>query len=127
MIYLASPYSHEDPAVREQRFEEVSAAAAALMARGVHLFCPITHTHPMAVQGSLPTDFAFWEQCDRWYLERCDAIVIAKIDGWRQSNGVKAERKIAAELGLPDIAYDRGGHPTWDLAADKVVSILGEL
>ena len=127
MIYLASPYSHEDPRVRDQRFDEVSAAAAALMARGVQLFCPISHTHPIAVMGDLPKGFEFWETYDRWFLERCDAIVIAKINGWRQSKGVTAEREIAAELGLPDVAYDRGGHPTWDLAADKVVSILDGL
>ena len=28
MIYLASPYSHSDPAVREQRYEAACQAAA---------------------------------------------------------------------------------------------------
>ncbi len=34
MIYLASPYSHPDPAVREQRFRAAGDTAAALIRAG---------------------------------------------------------------------------------------------
>ena len=34
MIYLATPYSHPDPAVREQRFQVVNRAASSLKRRG---------------------------------------------------------------------------------------------
>ena len=34
MIYLASPYSHPDPAVREERFREACRAAAKLISLG---------------------------------------------------------------------------------------------
>jgi hypothetical protein len=51
MIYLASPYSHPDPAVREARFREACRAAAKLMRLGQPAFSPIVHGHPIAVYG----------------------------------------------------------------------------
>lgn len=47
MIYLASPYSHPDPAVEELRFEAACEAACKLMQQGHHVFSPIAHTHPV--------------------------------------------------------------------------------
>jgi nucleoside 2-deoxyribosyltransferase len=100
MIYLASPYSHSDPAVREQRFRAVCQAAARLMRNGEIVFSPIAHGHPIALHG-LPNDWRFWEWHDREQLLRCDELVVLTIDGWRESEGVQAEIRIAAELGKP--------------------------
>lgn len=100
MIYLASPYSHPDPAVREARFQQVCRAAAALIRAGRPVFSPIAHSHPIAAYG-LPTDWAFWESLLRNYLGRCDELVVLIMDGWRESVGVTAEITIATELGKP--------------------------
>ena len=56
MIYLASPYSHPDPAVMEQRFETACRVAGWLMARGEIVFCPIAMSHSVAVRYDLPRD-----------------------------------------------------------------------
>ena len=59
MIYLACPYSHPDNNVREHRFKMANRAAAKLMGEGHIIYSPISHTHPIAVEGDLPLDWAY--------------------------------------------------------------------
>lgn len=100
MIYLASPYSHSEAVVREERFRAACQATARLIAAGHVVFSPIVHGHPLVHHG-LPTDWSFWEQFDRDHLVRCDEVVVLTLDGWRESVGVAAEIRIAEELGKP--------------------------
>lgn len=101
LIYLASPYSNSDPAVRLARFHAVCREAARLMARGRLVFSPIAHTHPIAEAGQLPLGWPFWERYDRRMIGACDELHVLRLDGWRTSVGVQAEIAIAAELGKP--------------------------
>ena len=121
MIYLASPYSHPDAAVREQRFHAVCRMAAALMQQGHVVFAPIVHGHPLVGHG-LPTDWLFWEQYDREHLRRCDELMVLRLDGWRESVGVAAEIRIAAELGKPVRYVDPPGAATLAHVAKEVES-----
>jgi hypothetical protein len=59
MIYLCSPYTHPDPAVREARYEAACRTAAHLMRSGKIVFSPIAHSHGIAQYG-LPKDWSFW-------------------------------------------------------------------
>jgi len=111
MIYLASPFSHPDAAVREARFRDACRAAARLMRAGKIVFSPIAHSFPIAQHG-LPVDWHFWEPFDRAHLERCDEVVVLTLDGWRESVGVQAEIRIAAELGKPVRYLDPDWAPT---------------
>jgi len=104
VIYLASPYTHADPAVMEARFDAVCRAAGALMAAGEMVYSPIAHTHPIAIRCALPRDFAFWEAFDKRMISACDSLTVLKLDGWTESHGVKSEMDIAFRLGIP-IAY----------------------
>ena len=99
--YLASPYSHPDPAVREVRFQAVCRAAAVLMGAGLHVFSPIAHTHPIALVGELPGDWEYWAKYDEAVLQTCRSIVVLQLDGWNASRGVQGERDIATLLHLP--------------------------
>jgi nucleoside 2-deoxyribosyltransferase len=100
MIYLASPYSHPDPAVREERFRAACQVTAELIRAGDAVISPVVQGHPLAAFG-LPTDWQFWETLDRHQLARCDEVVVLMLDGWRESVGVQTEIRIAAELGKP--------------------------
>ena len=100
MIYLASPYSHPDPAVREKRFRAACQVTAELIRAGDAVIAPVVQGHPLAAFG-LPTDWHFWETLDRHQLARCDEVVVLMLDGWRESVGVQTEIRIAAELGKP--------------------------
>lgn len=56
MIYLASPYSHPEPRIKEARFR----AAAQLFKRGHLVFCPIAMSHPLAVYGNMDGSWETW-------------------------------------------------------------------
>jgi nucleoside 2-deoxyribosyltransferase len=105
VIYLASPYSHPEPCVREERFHAVCRKAAELIREGMIVFCPIAHSHPMTAFG-LPVDWDYWEAFDRIFLEHCSEVWVLMLDGWRESKGVAAEVGIARELGKPVVYVD---------------------
>ena len=100
MIYIASPYSHPDIAVRQRRFLAVCEFASEMMRRGLHVLSPIAHTHPIAEYG-LPLDWAFWHEYDTELLGLCSEVIVLKLPGWKDSVGVNAEIKIAEEFNLP--------------------------
>ena len=98
-IYLACPYSHPDPAVREARFEAVNRAAAQLMRLGHSVFSPISMTHPIAEAADLPKGWDFWAAQDLPFLEWCDKVVVLMLPGWKESTGVDEEVRIALDMG----------------------------
>ena len=104
LVYLAVPYSDKDWAVKENRFDRVNQVAAILIARGENIFSPISMAHPIAKAGDLPGNWEFWDKFDRAYLECCKKMYVLMLDGWENSNGVKAEIKIAEELKI-EIEY----------------------
>lgn len=101
LVYLAVPYSHPDAAVRLYRFETVNRMAAKLMREGVHIFSPISHTHPIALAGDLPLGWEYWGAYDRAILNACKKLLILQLEGWSTSKGVTEEMTIAIELGIP--------------------------
>jgi hypothetical protein len=100
MIYLASPYSHPDPLVRDARFHATCRAAAHLIRDGHSVFPPIVIGHALVPHG-LPPDWTFWEPHVRGQLERASSLAVLTLPGWRESVGVQAEIEIARSLGLP--------------------------
>lgn len=109
LIYLASPYSHDDPEVRQQRFEQVCKTANDLMQQGYQVFCPIAHSHPIEQAGGKIESHEFWMKQDIAILKHCTELVICTINGWQDSRGVKHERELAEDLLLP-ISYIM---PSW--------------
>jgi hypothetical protein len=101
MIYLAQPYSHHDPAVRQHRYEQGMLLTAQLAASDAIVYAPIVHWHEVALRHDLPTDFAFWQRICLAMLGRSSQMLIAKLPGWKESVGVNAEREYAYSLGLP--------------------------
>ena len=110
MIYLASPYSDPDPAVRCARFEAVCDYAAVMIRAGHHVYSPIAHSHPIAERG-LPGGWPFWAEHNRIMLGRCQSVVVLALPGWEQSWGVQAEVAIANELGLTVTIVNPVGDP----------------
>jgi hypothetical protein len=98
MIYLATPYSHVDPLIRQARFDAACRAAAGLIRTGRPVIAPTVQGHPLVRYG-VPDDWAFWEPLAREYLCRCDEVVVLQLDGWQESEGVQAEMALAAALG----------------------------
>ena len=101
LVYLACPYSDKKASVRLSRFNSVNKIAAQLMLQGMHIFSPISHTHPIAEAGGLPKGWDFWEGYDRAILATCAKMIVLQLDGWDISKGVQAEITIATELEIP--------------------------
>lgn len=101
MAYLASPHSHPDAQVREDRYRAVCRAAAWMFRHGLWVYAPIAHTHQIAIDGEFPADFDAWREYDRHMLSLCDRLCVLKLDGWKESKGVQAEIAMASEFHLP--------------------------
>ena len=99
MIYLASPYTHVDAAVRESRFDAACLATSALMRAGLSVYSPIVHSHPLVRYG-LPIEWEFWQAHDCEHLRRCNKVMVLTLDGWKASRGVRAEIALAIQLDL---------------------------
>ena len=97
LIYLASPYSHPDPAVVHYRFIQTGAVLAKAIEHGHLMFSPIVHSHPIAdliswdpinhAEGEL----SGWMKYDFDFIDKCDELWVLQLDGWKESRGVKAE------------------------------------
>lgn len=91
MIYLASPYSHPNPARIRMRFEAARFATASLLLQGLTVYSPIVHGHAIASAHDLPADFEWWMRHCIDMLSRAGDLYVLKLDGWEESRGVKAE------------------------------------
>ena len=116
MIYLASPYSHPDPAVRDQRYLAACRATVRLLLAGYTTFSPIVHGHALA-DFSLPMDWKFWAQHDQQYLRRCNELIVLALPGWDESEGVQAEVALAQRLGKVVRYYPESSLPGRDVCA----------
>lgn len=113
LIYLASPYSHPDQYVRYERYATIARIAGKLVKDGHVLFCPITHSHPMAQRSTVPEGaegHKIWMNLDLTILERCDILYVVMIKGWEESRGVQEEIKFAHNKGLPVYYIDKLGN-----------------
>lgn len=101
-IYLASPYTHPDPAVRQMRFEQACQAAAKLMLAGHAVFSPIAHSHSVETIGIQQVkNGAFWKSQDIPLLRHASKLMVLKLDGWLESSGIGWEMDTAHALMIP--------------------------
>src|SRR5262245_27488339 len=91
LIYLATPYS-KYPAGIEQAFVDAAALTGRLLVEGLRVYSPIAHTHPIAVWGQLdPYDHSIWLPFDEAIMTAASALLVAEMDGWRESKGIAHE------------------------------------
>ena len=100
IAYLACPYSHRDPKVKNLRYSIATKVAYDLMSKGIQVYSPLTHNIPIDKLG-FHGDWTTWQDFDRSMLARCDRLIVLKLAGWEESRGVSAEIEHATELNLP--------------------------
>jgi hypothetical protein len=93
--YLASPYTHTDKVVVQERFEETEQCLAWLLGMKVWAYSPIVHCHALATKRSLPTDYKFWLDYNHAMILGSNGILVLCMEGWRESKGVQEEIKFA--------------------------------
>lgn len=108
-VYLAIPYS----GIREMSFRIANEVTAKLMDEGYVVFSPISHSHTLAQQETLPTDWEFWKMQDTEFVRWADEIHVVVIgeNGYelmKNSVGVQFELQLAQELNkvIKHINYD---------------------
>lgn len=101
MIYLATPYTHDDKAVREQRYREAVATSFKLTVNGHNIFSPIIMTHDMGVTFGLPYQYEFWEKWCHDFISSSNLFLVACMDGWEGSGGVSRESSYARSINKP--------------------------
>ncbi len=91
LIYLASPYS-KYPYGIDEAFHDICLVTGRLIMKGLNVFSPIAHTHPIAKSCNAdPFDYKLWQPSDDAVLDRCDAMLVVKMSGWELSTGVEYE------------------------------------
>lgn len=102
-IYLASPYSHPDAEVREWRYQAACRKAAQYVAKGIAVFAPIVHSHPLVthLKAEQCMDFDLWMKMDLPLLKDAAELHVLCIEGWRSSRGVTREIEFAQQCGIP--------------------------
>jgi hypothetical protein len=95
MIYLASPYTHENENVMENRYDKTRKVTEFLLSRGLPVYSSIVYGHHL----KLPHMWEFWKAFDLDMITLCDIIIVLTLDGWKESIGVQAEIEHAKSLG----------------------------
>lgn len=99
MIYLASPYSHSDPAIREMRYRQAEEAMVQMLRSGEAVYSPIAMTHAAVARYNLSLESGYWRPHNYAILARCDELRVLKIPGWDSSIGVGEEIEYAIDSG----------------------------
>ena len=98
-IYLAISYT----GMCESSYEQANKASVLILNKGLNVFSPITHSHPLTLlQGyTVPHTWDYWQHIDYQFMDWCDElwVLIPKegIEVLRKSTGVTAEIKYAKE------------------------------
>jgi hypothetical protein len=99
MIYLATPYYHENPKMMVRRFDNVTKAAAWLCEQGHSVYSPITHGHLIDRASTEGIDLEVWKECERTIMPICSELLILLLHQWEKSDGIKREKKLARKFG----------------------------
>jgi len=98
MIYLASPYTHNDEDIVLYRVDAVCKAAGYFMRQGLNIISPIAHCHSIAKVSELPTDYKYWHKYNHALINICTEYWILLLSGWQESTGIIGETAYADSI-----------------------------
>lgn len=112
MLYIACPFSCDDPRVRKRRYEIATNVLFECMRHGIPAFSPVSHGFDVTEHYGKAGDVshATWMQLDLAILKGCSALLVIEVSDWRESIGVTAEIDMARSLSIP-IYYVKPGGP----------------
>lgn len=93
--YLASPYTHREYDVMEQRYDIACEALVWLLDRKIWTISPIVQQHEIVKKYDMPRTYAYWSQYNKALLKDAMGLLVLTIDGWEESVGVQEEMKLA--------------------------------
>ena len=105
LVYLAIPYSSDDPKEIEYRVEMLCKIDSLLMKQGVFTVSPV-FKHFTLKYRNLPGNWTYWEKYSKNLMSKCDALYIIKLNGWKNSEGIREEIAEAKRLCIPIVYLD---------------------
>jgi Domain of unknown function (DUF1937) len=99
--YLASPYTHPDPAVVLEHYEAALKATNWLLSKRIWTYSPIVHCHELANRFDLPIHAEYWEEYNRAMLLSAIGLFVLDIPGRKTSRGVIFEWHLARDESIP--------------------------
>lgn len=91
LCYLGTPYTNF-PGGIDKAFHQASRIAAHLSLAGLTIFCPIAHGHALGRAAGLdPKNPAVFERINKGILRISNVLIVAQMDGWRNSDGLREE------------------------------------
>lgn len=101
LIYVGTPYSKYVGGI-DAAFTDACRLTARLMQHGLKVYSPIAHTHPLAIHGGLdPLDLSIWLPFDGAMIDKADAMIVAMMEGWETSTGIRHEIHAFLESSKP--------------------------
>lgn len=85
--YLGQPYTGQE----QFRYKCGLSACAYLFHRGLAVYSPIVHWHPVAQAHHLPTNFTPWIEMNEAMMRASCGMIIYMLPGWEQSAGLAHE------------------------------------
>jgi hypothetical protein len=111
-FYLATPYSRY-PLGIEEAFRMACRQAALLIEAKIFVYCPISHTHPIAIHGDIdPLSHEIWMMVDEPLMASASGLIVCMMEGWRESFGAQKEIEYFTKAGKSIIYMEPGIIPT---------------
>ena len=104
--FLSSPLAHESPAVIEDRARVAGEAWAWLTCYGYAPFAPAVRRRRQAIRYGMPMNAMAWADVNRARFNECGCLVVLRLIGWQDSQGVAMEMKWAQGAGKPILFMD---------------------
>lgn len=105
--YMGTPYAKYE-AGHNVAFEDAAEVAAKLLERGVYVFAPIVHTHPISryVRKTSNVDHDFWIAFDISFMTPAHGMLVVKLPGWDKSRGVAWEIEFFKRRARPVVSIN---------------------
>jgi hypothetical protein len=91
LVYLASPYSHIDPTVRQSRYEAALKYVTENLDNTHFIYSPIVYCHHMGNFPGIDYSAEFWKHHNEFILDLASELWLLALPGWKDSLGVQAE------------------------------------
>lgn len=89
--YIATPFTLFHGGL-DEAWKEACRVTAEFIRRGVPVYSPIAHTHPVAIHGGIdPVDHALWMKADQAMMESASDLYVIQMPGWNESKGIEME------------------------------------
>lgn len=101
LCYVATPYSKFPDGI-EAAFRASCVVAGELLKRGLRVYSPIAHTHPIAEYAKIDLfDHDIWLPFDEAMMNACGTLIVAQLPGWEDSRGIAHEIEYFRNAGKP--------------------------